>query len=70
MLNRKIKRSPYPLPRIDDTLQQLEGFRYATAPDLNMGYYHIRLDAAAQDVCTIITKFGKFAYQQLPMGVA
>ena len=35
-----------------------------------MGYYHIRLDAAAQDVCTIITEFGKFAYQRLPMGVA
>ena len=35
-----------------------------------MGYYHIRLDAAAQDACTIITEFGKYTYQRLPMGVA
>jgi len=68
-LNQKLKRSPYPLPRIDDTLQQLEGFQYPTALDLNMGYYHIRLDPAAQDACTIVTEFGKFAYQRLPMGV-
>ena len=25
-LNAKLKRKPYPLPRIGDTLQQLEGF--------------------------------------------
>ena len=36
-LNAKIKRKPYPLPRISDTLQQLEGFQYATSLDLNMG---------------------------------
>ena len=29
-VNQKIKRKPYPLPRIGDTLQQLEGFQYAT----------------------------------------
>ena len=40
-LNAKIKRKPYPIPRIGDTLQQLEGFRYATALDLNMGYYTV-----------------------------
>ena len=36
-LNQKIKRKPYPLPRISDTLQQLEGFQYATSLDINMG---------------------------------
>ena len=40
-LNQKLKRKPYPLPRISDTLQQLEGFQYATSLDMNMGYYHI-----------------------------
>ena len=29
-VNQKIKRKPYPLPRIGGTLQQLEGFQYAT----------------------------------------
>ena len=42
-LNLMLKRKPYPLPRISDTLQQLEGFTYATSLDMNMGYYHIKL---------------------------
>ena len=69
-LNQMLKRKPYPLPRISDTLQQLEGFNYATSLDLNMGYYHIRLSPTAADMCTIITEYGKFRYKRLPMGVA
>ena len=69
-LNQKIKRKPYPLPRISDTLQELEGFQYATALDLNMGYYRIRLSDKSADMCTIVTEFGKFRYRRLPMGVS
>ncbi len=69
-LNQKIKRKPYPLPRISDTLQQLEGFRYATSLDMNMGYYHIALSKEASDMCTIITEFGKYRYKRLLMGVS
>ena len=69
-LNAKLKRKPYPLPRISDTLQQLEGFQYATSLDLNMGYYHIVLSEESADMCTIITEFGKYRYKRLPMGVA
>ena len=69
-LNAKLKRKPYPLPRIGDTLQQLEGFQYATSLDMNMGYYHIRLSAEASDMCTIVTEFGKYRYRRLPMGVS
>ena len=69
-LNQKIKRKPYPLPRISDTLQQLEGFTFATALDINMGYYHIRLSDKSADMCTIVTEFGKYKYKRLPMGVS
>jgi hypothetical protein len=43
-LNKRIVRKPYPIPKIRTILQELEGFTYATAIDLNMGYYTIRLD--------------------------
>ena len=69
-LNQKFKRKPYPLPRISDTLQQLEGFQYATLLDLNMGYYHILLSDSSSDMCTIVTEFGKYRYKRLPMGVS
>jgi hypothetical protein len=42
-LNKRIKRQPYPIPKIQNLLLKLEGFKYGTALDLNMGYYHIEL---------------------------
>ena len=50
-------------------MQQLEGFQYATALDINMGYYTIRIYPASQDMTTIVTEFGKFRYNRLPMGM-
>ncbi len=67
--NNHIERKPYPIPKISTTLQELEGFTYATALDLNMGYYNIRLDQAASNMCTIIFPWGKYSYKQLPMGL-
>jgi hypothetical protein len=67
-LNKRIVRKPYPIPKISTTLQELEGFTYATALDLNMGYYTIRLDPAASEMCTIIFPWGKYSYKRLPMG--
>jgi hypothetical protein len=40
-LNKRLVRNPYPIPKISTILQELEGFTYATALDLNMGYYTI-----------------------------
>ena len=37
-VNGQIVHKLFPIPRIADTLQQLEGFTFATALDLNMGY--------------------------------
>ena len=65
-----IVRKPYPIPRIGDKMQQLEGFQYATtALDLNMGYYTIQLSPGSKDMTTIETEFGKFRYICLPMGM-
>ncbi len=51
-------------------LQELEGFTYATALDLNMGYYTIRLDPRVVEMSTIIFPWGKYSYQRIPMGYA
>ncbi len=67
-LNKCIVRKPYPIPKISKILQELEGFTYATALDLNMGYYTIRLDPMASKMCTIIFPWGKYSYKRLPMG--
>ncbi len=53
-LNKRIVRKPFPIPKIRTVLQELEGFTYATALDLNLGYYTIRLDPDASKISTII----------------
>jgi len=69
-LNKRLVRKPFPIPKISTVLHELEGFTYATALDLNMGYYTIRLDPDASRYCTIIFPWGKYSYKRLPMGVA
>jgi hypothetical protein len=58
-----LKRKPYPIPKIAQILQELEGFAYAT-------YYTIKLNFNAQKLCTIVTHFGKYQYLRLPMGIS
>ncbi len=43
---------------------------FATALDLNMGYYTIRLDPNVSRICTVIFPWGKYSYKRLPMGIA
>jgi len=69
-LNKRIIRKPYPIPKISTMLQELEGFTYAMALDLNMGYYTIRLDPRAVEMFTIIFPWGKYSCQRIPMGYA
>ena len=67
-LNQILVRKPHPLPRIGDTTQLLKLFQYVTTLDLSMGYYTIRLPPTSQDMATIVTEFGKFRYNRLPIG--
>ena len=68
-LNHKVVRKPYPLPIIGETIQKLEGFQYATALDLNMGYYIIAITTESNNSETIVTEFGKLIYNKVPMGL-
>ena len=61
---------PVSYPKISTVLQELEGFTYATALDLNMGYYTIRLDPDSSKICILIFPWGKYSYLRLPMGIA
>ncbi len=67
-LNKFIVRKPYPIPNISTILQELDGFTYATALDLNMGYYTISLDPTASEMCSIIFPWGKYSYKRLIVG--
>ena len=49
-LNNKLKRKPYPLPKINEILLKSEGLNCATYLYLNMGYCHIQISDNGSNV--------------------
>jgi hypothetical protein len=61
--------SPISYSKDGGMIHSMEGFTFASVLDLNMGYYHIKLDADAQKLCTIVFPWGKYKYKRLAMGI-
>jgi hypothetical protein len=68
-LNKAIRCKQYPLPIITDFLRKRSGYKFFTKLEVSMQYYTFELDKESQDLCTIITLFGKYKYLRLLMGL-
>ena len=68
-LNKITKRDTYPLPRVDDLLDQLGSSRYFTTLDLASGYWQIRVAPGSREKTAFVTPHGLFQFQVMPFGL-
>ena len=68
-LNNVTERDCYPLPRIEDTLNRLNGHQLFTKMDLRSGYHQIRIHPDDKDRTTFTTYNGLFRFNVMPQGL-
>ena len=68
-LNKITKKNVYPLPRIDELLDRLQGARFFTKIDLRQGYHQIRIKDEVVENTAFRTRYGHFEYLVLPFGL-
>ena len=69
-LNCITKKMQWPISRIEDIFQSLQGNKYFTILDFASGYYQIPMSQSAQEKAAFITREGTFAPTVLPFGVS
>lgn len=69
LLNAQTVKNVYPLPRIDDLLDQLHGSKIWSKIDLAQGYYQVRIKEGDIPKTAFRTRYGLFEFTVLSMGL-
>jgi len=68
-LNKVTIKNRYPLPRIDDLMDQFVGAEVFSKIDLRSGYHQIRVKAEDVSKTAFRTRYGHYKYSVMPFGV-
>ncbi|MCG8033694.1 MAG: DDE-type integrase/transposase/recombinase, partial [Candidatus Thiodiazotropha taylori] len=59
----------YPLPRIDESLDQLAGSKWFSCLDLSAGYWQVEVEPDDKQKTAFVTRQGLFEFNVMPMGL-
>lgn len=68
-LNRKTIKDKYPMPLIEDQIDNLQGQKYFTTLDLTQGYHQIPMSEESKHLTAFVTPDGHFEYNRMPFGL-
>ena len=69
-LNKAIVRERYVLPKVEDTLDALNGSKYFAKIDARSGFFQLTLSEECRHLTTFITNKGCFQFKRVPFGLS
>ena len=67
--NKAIVRERYPIPTVQEMLEEMNGAKVFSKLDLRQGFFQCELETGSRDVTTFVTHMGLFRMKRLSMGV-
>lgn len=68
-LNKQTESEEYPIPLIDEIVDEFSGCKYYTILDIKSAYYQVELAPQCRYLTAFTTPLGKFQFNRVPMGL-